>query len=225
MKLLLARRLPITVVAAAVLAAGAAGASSPAQKNQATARAYSVKIVIPGQPAAGTAAAVAPPDAVALGGTFTYPADGSVVTTGSLSASASTDVGVKSSAGRATSEVASLQLFGGEITATRLFARATAAAGPRAASGSPGGSTIAALTVAGQPVVVAPNTPVAPAGLGTATVLEQSVDQAAPAGRNGARTTVAALDVQLTQAHGGLPAGSQIVIASADASAQAKKAP
>ena len=225
MKLPLARGLPLAFLAAGALAAGSAGASSPAQKNQAAARAFSVKIVIPGQAGGGTAAVTAPPDAVALGGTFSYPADGSVVVTGTLSASASTDVGARTASGRATSEVASLQLFGGEISATRLSVRATAGASPTDGSGSPAGATVAGLTILGQPVPAQPNTRVPLADWGSAIVLEQGVDPTAPAGRKGARTTVAALDVQLTQAHGGLPAGSQILVAYAEASAQAKAAP
>lgn len=225
MKLALARGLPLAFLAAGALAAGSAGASSSAQKNQAAARAFSVKIVISGQAGGGTAAVAAPPDAVALGGSFSYPADGSVVVTGSLSASASTDVAAKTASGRATSEVASLRVFGGEISATRLSVRATAEASPTAGSGSPGGATVSGLTILGQPVAPEPNLRVPLADWGSAIVLEQGVDSTAPAGRKGARTTVAALDVQLTQAHGGLPAGSQILIAYAEASAQAKAAP
>jgi murein DD-endopeptidase MepM/ murein hydrolase activator NlpD len=225
MKMLLARYLPLAFLVAGALTAGSAGASSPAQKAQASARAYSVKIVIPGQNGEGTPAVTAPPDAVALGGTFSYPADGSVVATGSLSASVSTDAGAEASDARATSEVASLRLFGGEIAATRVFVRATAAASPSAGSGNPEGAVIAGLTVLGQPVTATQNTRLPLADWGSVIVLEQGVDPTVPNGRKGARTTVAALDVQLTQAHGGLPAGSQILIAYADASAQAKAAP
>jgi murein DD-endopeptidase MepM/ murein hydrolase activator NlpD len=225
MKVLLARRLPLAFLVAGALTAGSAGASSPAQKPQAVARAYSIKIVIPGQAGGGTPSVAAPPDAVALGGTFSYPADGSVVSTGSLSASASTDVGIKTADARGTSEVASLQLFGGELAATRLFVRATANAGPTAGSGSPDGAVISGLTILGQPTPITPNTRVPLADWGSAVVLEQGVDATAPAGRKGARTTVAALDVQLTQAHGVLPAGSQILVAYAEASAQANATP
>jgi murein DD-endopeptidase MepM/ murein hydrolase activator NlpD len=225
MKVLLARRLPLAFLVAGALTAGSAGASSPTQKPQAAARAYSIKIVIPGQSGGGTPAVTAPPDAVALGGTFSYPVDGSVVTTGSLSASASTNVGVKIADARGTSEVASLQLFGGEISATRLFVRATANAGPTAGSGSPDGAVLSGLTILGQPIPVTPNTRVPLADWGSAVVLEQGVDSTAPARRKGARTTVAALDVQLTQAHGALPAGSQILVAYAEAFAQAKAVP
>ncbi len=223
--MLFARRLPLAFLVVGALTAGSAGASSPAQKAQAAAHAYSIKIVIPGQSGGGTPVVTAPPDAVALGGTFSYPADGSVVATSSLSASASTDVGARTADARATSEVASLQLFGGEISATRLFVRATSEASPSTGSGNPGGAAIAGLTVLGQPVTATPNTRVPLADWGSAIVLEQGVDPTAPAGRKAARTTVAALDVQLTRDHGGLPAGSQILVAFAEASAQAKAAP
>ena len=58
-------------------------------------------------------AVAAPPDAVALGGSFSYPADGSIATTQAVTASASTDAGLKTADGTGTSEVDGLSLFGG----------------------------------------------------------------------------------------------------------------
>src|SRR5204862_414294 len=98
MKLLLVSRFPLALLVAVAVAAGSAGAAPSAQTTQASARAYSVRIVIPGQPAQGTPAVTAPPDAVSLGGTFSYPDDGSVVSTQSISASASTNAGVRAAA-------------------------------------------------------------------------------------------------------------------------------
>jgi len=225
MKLLLARHLPLAVLAAGALLAGSAGASPAAQATQGGAKAYSIKIVIPGQPAGGTAAVSAPPDAVALGGTFTYPADGSIASTQAVSASASTDTGVKTADGTGTSEVDTLSLFAGEITASRLTVRAVATAAPDGSSGNVKTSAIEGLTVLGQPVTPAQNTRIPLADWGTAVVLEAALDQSAPKGKTSAKTTVAALDIQLTQAHGGLPAGSQITVAYAEASAKAQAAP
>ncbi len=219
------RALPLAVLAVGALLAGTAGAAPGAPKTQGAAAAYSIKIVIPGLPAAGTAAATAPPDAVALGGSFTYPADGSVATTQAVSASASTDAGVRTADATGTSEVDALSLFGGEITATRLIVRALANATPDGSSGNSKSSAIEGLTVLGQPVTPALNTTVPLGDWGTAVVLEAALDQSGPKGKNAAKTTIAALDIQLTQAHGGLPSGSQILVAYAEATARAEAAP
>jgi murein DD-endopeptidase MepM/ murein hydrolase activator NlpD len=225
MKSLLRRDLPIAVLAAAACLAGSAGAAPAPQKTQGGAKAYSIRIAVPNQPAGGTTAVSAPPDAVALGGSFSYPADGSVVTTEAVSASASTDTGVKAAQGTATSEVDTLSLFGGEITALQVSVRAASSAGPEGSAGNARTSALQDLVVLGQPVTPAPNLQIPLADWGTAVVLEQALDQTAPQRKTSARTTVAGLDIRLTQAHGGLPAGSQVTVAYAEASAQAEAAP
>jgi hypothetical protein len=53
--------LPLAALGAAALLAGPAGASSSPQNTQGSARAFSIKIVLPDGPGAGTAAATAPP--------------------------------------------------------------------------------------------------------------------------------------------------------------------
>jgi murein DD-endopeptidase MepM/ murein hydrolase activator NlpD len=219
------KALPLALLAASALLVGSAGASPAPQKTQGGARAYSIKILMPDQPAAGTAAAIAPPDAVALGGSFTYPADGSIASTQAVSASASTNAGIKSADATATSEVDALSLFGGEIAAARLTVRAAADASPSTSGGNVRSSAIEGLTILGQAVTPAPNMHVPLADWGTAVVLESALDQSAPEGKKAAKTTAVALDVQLTQAHGGLPAGSRIQVAYAEASAKAEAAP
>jgi len=225
MKSLLRRDLPIAVLAAAACLAGSAGAAPAPQKTKGAAKAYSIRIAVPNQPAGGTTAVSAPPDAVALGGSFSYPADGSVVTTEAVSASASTDTGVKAAQGTATSEVDTLSLFGGEITALQVTVRGVSSAGPEGSAGNARTSAVQGLVILGQPVTPAPNLQIPLADWGTAVVLEQALDQSAPQGKTSARTTVAGLDIRLTQAHGGLPAGSQVTVAYAEASAQAEAAP
>src|SRR5262249_60036707 len=107
------RALPLALLAAGALLVGSAGATPAPQKTQGGAKAYSLRIVIPGQAAPGTAAATAPPDAVALGGSFSYPADGSIASTQAVSASASTHAGVQTSDATATSEAGTLTPFRG----------------------------------------------------------------------------------------------------------------
>jgi murein DD-endopeptidase MepM/ murein hydrolase activator NlpD len=219
------KALPLALLAASALLVGSAGASPAPQKTQGGAKAYSIRILVPGLPPAGTAAASAPPDAVALGGSYTYPADGSIASTQAVSASASTDAGVRTAGATGTSEVDALSLFGGEITASRLTVRAVASAAPDGSGGNAKNSAIEGLTILGQPVTPSPNTRIPLADWGTAVVLESALDQSAPKGKTSARTTVAALDIQLTQAHGTLPAGSQILVAYAEATAKAEAAP
>lgn len=218
----LARCLPLAFLAAGALATASAGASPSPQSDQVSAQAFSIKIVVPDQEGGGTPPVSAPPDAVALGGSFAYPADGSVARTGSLSASASTDVAVDSADAQAASDIESLQLFGGEISAAKLDMRATAGADSNSASGSTEGSVISDLTILGQTVVPTANARIPLADWGSVTLLEQAVDRSAPAGWIGARTTVTGLDLQLTEPHGGLPAGSRILVGSAAASTEVK---
>jgi murein DD-endopeptidase MepM/ murein hydrolase activator NlpD len=226
MKGLLVRRAPVAFAAAAALAAASAGAGAapPAKRNQAVASAYSIKILVPGQPAAGTPAATAPPDAVALGAAFTYPAaDGSIAATGPLSANASTDVALRSAGGTASTDVSSLQLFGGEISATDISVHTALTAKPKAVTPDLAGQKLIGLVILGQPVTPAPNTTVPLADWGSAVVLEQKTDVTAPKGRTGGHASIAALDIHLTAPHGGLPAGTQIVAGYAEASANVRK--
>ncbi len=219
------KALPLAVLAASALLVGSAGALPAPQKTQGGARAFSIRIVIPNQPAAGTAAVNAPPDAVALGGSFAYPADGSIATTQAVSASASTDAAFKTADATGTSEVDALSLFAGEITASRLTVRAVANAAPGGSGGNVRTSAVEGLIILGQPVTAAPNARVSLGDWGTAVLLESALDQSSPKGKTSAKTTVAALDIRLTVPHGGLPAGSQILVAYAEATARAEAAP
>jgi hypothetical protein len=72
--------------AVVLLVAGSAGASSNGSQASATASAYGVKVV----PGGSSTAVSAPPNAVGFTSGYAYPSDGSVITTGSISASAST---------------------------------------------------------------------------------------------------------------------------------------
>ena len=109
-----------------------AAAPSRTVKTKGSAQAYAIRILVPNAPVGGTEQVVAPPDGVSVGGAFAYPADGSVVTTASATARVSTS---ETSAARATAsaEVADLSLFGGEVTAELVTARAGARASTRGA--------------------------------------------------------------------------------------------
>jgi len=102
-----------------VLTAGSSGAGGARTTAGASARAYAIRVVVPGQVGSSVGTVSAPPDHIASGASFAYPADGSVVTTGSLTASASSDTGATGVAS-SSSEVQSLILFGGEIVASTV---------------------------------------------------------------------------------------------------------
>ena len=193
-----------------------AGAQSTAAGG--SARAYAIKVVVPGQPGATAGPVVAPPDAVSFGAGFAYPGDGSIVASGALTASASTGMGQASAAAGASSEVQALSLFGGEISAATVVARASAEATSRGASGDLSGASVTGLVVLGQAIdSPAPGSRIALGDWGYALVLAQG---SAPAS-NGHRGFVTALEIHLSADHGGLPAGSAIYVGFAEASVAA----
>jgi len=206
-------------LALALLAAGAAGAASPSQAG-ATARAFAVRVVVPGQAGVVTRTVAAPPDAVEFGGGVSYPADGSLLAAGSFTASTSAGGG-QSAYANASSEVTSVSLFGGEVIASAVVARARATARPGKASGDLSGAGIASLTVLGQAAAVGANARVALADWGYAITLEQGTE----ATEDGFRGFVTALDIVLTADHNGFPAGTQIQIGHVEVAAEAPPAP
>src|SRR5919108_4795757 len=192
-------RVAIVLALAGVVSMCAAGGAEPrTPRPVAAAQAYAVRVVVAGGETAGTPVAGAPPDTVSLEGAFSYPADGSVVTTESATASAASSV-VAAARGRASSEGATLSLFRGEITAARVTVRARAFAGARRASGDTSGTAVTGLAVFGQP---------ATAGrvqLGDWGTLEVGTGEALRTGRsgiNGFSASATALAVRLTQPHG-----------------------
>jgi murein DD-endopeptidase MepM/ murein hydrolase activator NlpD len=213
--------LPVLLAVAAVLTT-AAGQSSADQSAGATARAWAIKVIVPGQDGASTRVSAAPPDAVAFDGAFAYPTDGSVVNAASVTTSVSATSGAQARAG-ATSQVTNLSVFNGEITASQVTGETHAIASSASASGDMGVSALTNLVIEGQPVTPTPNLRVPLGDWGNAIVLEQTgqrVDQPTP----GYHDFVTALDIVLTADHGGLPAQSEIQIGYAEANAQASEA-
>ena len=115
----------------------------------------------------------------------------------------------------------SLSLFQGEVTATAVRGSAQARASASSTSGDFDGASVGSLVVNGQPAAIGPNARV---DLGTwvyAIVLSQG---SAPADRS-YRGNITALDIRLTAEHGGLPAGTQILVGYAEVSVTAPEAP
>jgi murein DD-endopeptidase MepM/ murein hydrolase activator NlpD len=200
----------------ALLLFGSAGAQGPARTPGAAATAWAIKISVPTGTGTATPTVSSPPNAApSAGGTFAYPSDGSVVSAQSTTASASTDV-TRNAAADAQSVVTGVSLFGGEITADAVTAKASAGTGPSGAGGNQNGSGVTNLVAQGQPVTAGR----ADFPWGTLTLGSTGIDRSAPEGAKGYRGFVTELDVHLTADHGGLPAGSEIQIGYAEAAAQ-----
>jgi murein DD-endopeptidase MepM/ murein hydrolase activator NlpD len=213
------RRASVCALTLALLATlgGAAGAAAPKQKPGAAARSWAIRIVVPGGTGKSTAPVKAPPVVTtAATASFVYPANGSVVLTGGTNASASTTVRKQAQA-QAVSGVTDISIFDGEITADSVAARASAAAGGAFATGAFNGTTVTNLRALGQH---RQKGRVQLGNWGYLTIGAHGVDTSAPEGARGFHGFVTALDVHLSADHGGLAAGSEIVLGYAEAEAQ-----
>ena len=218
-------RTPIALlVAASLLTTAAAGAAEHRmQAAEATARAQAISVVVPGQAGGATPAISAPRDQVQFSGGFAYGTDptngASIVTAGSANASVSADAGAVSQS-NASAEVSGLSLFNGEITASSIVGQAHADARSDSGAGNVNGSTASGLVALGQ--AVAPGATVALADWGSLTAVAGGVSGSASAGYRGSVTGV---QIHLSADHGGLPAGTSIVVGYAEVAAQAAPPP
>ena len=218
-----AKRLVFSLLLGGVLllAAGSAGAGGSSTGAGATARAFAIRIVVPGQPGAQAGLVSAPPYRVSFGATFAYPEDGTIAKTGAITTSATSDVGSRAIA-RASGEAVSLSLFDGEITAESVSAKAVGSTLGKTARGRLTPSAVTGLTVLGQPATVVPNGRVPLADWGYLITLEQGTDTSSrPSGAQSFAGFITALDIHLTAPHGGLPTGSEIQVGSAETDVQA----
>jgi murein DD-endopeptidase MepM/ murein hydrolase activator NlpD len=199
------------------LAAAPPALTAPEPRAEASARALAVRVVFPDGSEEILAEAAAPPAGAARSSGLAY-GDG-VVTTGSVWARGRATAGSRGTAS-ATATLRAVSLFGGEITVGAVSTRASARASASRASGGATGSWLAEVVVLGQPVQASPNARVPLADWGYVVLLEQAVVREAR-GRTGRRTIVAGLHVHLTADHGGLPAGSELLVGYAQASASA----
>jgi hypothetical protein len=202
-----------------LLALGIAGSTPADRATGAAAHAFGVQILVPGQPPKIAQAAAAPDDAVQFGGAFSYPDDGSVVSVATTTVSVAASPGTVASS-KASVELTTLKLFGGDITADTVDAAATTNATQNIAAGSFDASAFTNLVVLGQPVAPTPNQRIDLADWGYVILLQETGTQesSSPPGYDGVLTM---LDVHLTADHGGLPAGSELQIGGAEVTAQA----
>ena len=218
-----ARASLVLALALGVIVAGVAGAAPSDPAATATgATALVASVTLPGVPASATSRLEAPPTASA-GGPFSYPEDGSALRIGASTASVTAQAGTSSSAEGGIRALA-VSLLGGEITAESISIRAGAAAGAAGATGDVGSSLITGLVVLGQPVAVTANFQMPLADWGTLEALGQT-SSTSSAGPRSASSSVIGLRVRLVAEHGGLPAGSELVVGVATANALAVPAP
>jgi murein DD-endopeptidase MepM/ murein hydrolase activator NlpD len=208
------KRTPLAFVIGLILltSASAGAADGRMEASGATARAYGIRVVVPGQPQGGTPTVAAPPDAVLFTGGFDY---NGLVTTGSANASVSALAGTDANA-TASAEISNLSVFNGEITAQTIVAHAHARARAGAATGDVNGSSVTGLTALGQ--AVGSGATVALADWGTLSTVQGGATGSAAAGYRG---SVTALEIRLTADHGGLPAGTSILVGYAEVAAKA----
>jgi hypothetical protein len=215
---------PVLALASVLLLAGSAGASSHGSEAGATASAYGIKVVVPNQAGAVSSSVSAPPSAVGFASGFAYPSDGSVLTTGPVSVSASTNVGTNARS-IASSSVSSLSFFGGEVTASNITGHANASTSGQSATGSLAGAAATGLTVGGVAQGAGANGRVTLGDWGYAITLEQAEVRSQADKAQSYRGYVTGLDIHLTADHGGLPAGSEILVGYAESWAQAGTPP
>jgi len=204
----------------ALVSAGSSGAVVPAPASSASA--FGVRVVVPGKALASAGAISSPPQAASSVLSWSY-GDGAVVT-GAITGGTNGTVADDRAVGRAYVRVASVSLFGGEVTADAITSKSVARASPVKAGGDLDGSSVSNLVVLGTVVTAAANVRVALGDWGYAVVEEQAVTDQNTSQHRGHRGFVAGLHVHVTAAHGGLPAGSEIFVGYAEAAATAPKA-
>jgi murein DD-endopeptidase MepM/ murein hydrolase activator NlpD len=211
---------PVAVVLAFMLVLSVGSATAARSENGTTsARAFAVQVAVPGQAGGSAAAVAAPPDAVGVGGSFAYPADGSVVNVGSVTSGAFATPGSSATAS-ASAQVSSISIFGGDVTVSSVIAKSKASANSGGSSADSAGSLITGLVVQGQAVTPGPGTQFPLGDWGYLVTLQEGKASLDAEDARGARAFVTALQVRLTADHYGLPAGTEVMVGYAESVAK-----
>lgn len=198
---------------------GSAGATRFAKGSTVSARGFAVQVAVPGQPGSSAAAVSAPPDAVAAGASFVYPADGSLISTGSVTSGAFATPG-SSASSSASAEISTVSIFGGDVTVATVTAKAKASATRRASAADSAGSIVTGLAIQGQAITPGPGTQFPIGDWGYVVTLQEGLVSLDTPSRKGVRAFVTGLQVRLTADHYGLPAGTEVMIGYAEALAK-----
>ena len=210
------------LLAAVVVLVALAGGSASATRSTAdltAARSFAVQVAVPGQAGGATPSVTVFPDAVGVGGSFAYPADGSVVSAGSVTYGAFANPGA-SATSSASADIQTISIFGGDVTVSTVSARAKASANSKKSSGDSAGSTVTGLAIQGQPVAPGSGTSFPIGDWGMVTTLQQGLTSLDTKRSAGTRAFVTGLEVRLSADHYGLPAGTQVMIGYAEAGAK-----
>jgi murein DD-endopeptidase MepM/ murein hydrolase activator NlpD len=211
-------------LAAVVVLAGGSASATRSTADLTAARSFAVQVAVPGQPGGATPSVSAPPDAVGVGGSFAYPADGSVINAGSVTYSAFADPGA-SATSSASADISTISIFGGDVTVASVSAKSRASANSKASAADSTGSGVTGLAIQGQPVAAGVGTQFPIGDWGTVTTLQQGLTPLDTERSAGTRAYVTGLQVRLTADHYGLPAGTEVMVGYAEAGAKYRPAP
>ncbi|HEU0304661.1 MAG TPA: M23 family metallopeptidase [Gaiellaceae bacterium] len=208
------RGLALGVVVLLSLAAQAGAEDGPQPQRLTGATAYGVKVLLPNQAPAVAAFVDGEGTTAAAPLSFAYPEDGSIVQVGSAAARS----WIAGANAQARTDLRSVSIFGGEITAEALVARTRASS--RTGEESFAGTVIASLTVLGQAVEPAADLRVPLGDWGHLTLMQE---RAQSSDSGAVRGWVTLLDVKLDADHAALPVGTRILVGYAEASARQPK--
>jgi murein DD-endopeptidase MepM/ murein hydrolase activator NlpD len=207
-------RLAVAIAAVLVGSATLAAAAPPPRSATTGASAFLLRITVPGQDTVLLGDVDWPTSTTADVQSFQYPADGSVVSVGRSRAAVFASPGA-ATATQAFAEAIVVSLFNGEIVAGKITASVSAGASARSAGAETNASEVQGLRALGRDI----SSTAGNASLedwGTLSVLAAD-SGSRKAGPPAAQASITALRIQLSAAHGGLPAGSEIVIGNAQA--------
>ncbi len=207
-------RLAVAIAAVLVGSATLAAAAPPPRSATTGASAFLLRMTIPGQDTVLLGDVEWPTSTTADVQSFQYPADGSIVSIGRSRAAVFASPGA-AAATQSFAEAIVVSLFNGEIVAGKVTASVSAGASARSAGAETKASEVQGLRALGRDIPSAAGS----ASLddwGSLTVLS-SDSGSRKAGPPGAQASVTALRIRLSADHGGLPAGTEIVIGSAQA--------
>jgi len=204
-------------LAACVLLGPGAGSSAPLQ-SVATSQAMAIRISIPGQAGITEGYVSSPADSSTTIGGFSYPEDGSLVTSGSISLTAASASTSPTATASASAQINGLSILGGEVTIAAVAAKVTANAGSASGTGDFTGTVVSGIG----------GSAVAGSAIGTWGTISIGSGVGSPSteadGAHGWHGSVGAVDIRLIADHNGLPAGTDIQIGYAAASVTAEPA-
>jgi murein DD-endopeptidase MepM/ murein hydrolase activator NlpD len=202
-------------LAACLLLGPGAGSSAPVQ-SVATSQAMAIRISVPGQAGVTEGYVSAPADSSTTIGGFSYPDDGSLVTSGSISLTATSASASPTATASASAQINGLSILGGEVTIAAVAAKVTANADSASGTGDFTGTVVSGVG----------GSAVAGSAIGTWGTISIGSGVGAPSteadGAHGWHGSVGAVDIRLIADHNGLPAGTDIQIGYAAANVTAE---